>query len=94
MSYLETGSVIEAVKALNPDADVSVINNDPDKITWHKGDVIAKDVILAKVTAMQYIEKRKKSYPEIEQQLDDLYHNGITGWSANIKKIKDQYPKA
>ena len=94
MSYLETGSVIEAVKALNPDADVSVINNDPDKITWHKGDVIAKDAILAKVTAMQYIEKRKKSYPEIEQQLDDLYHNGITGWSANIKKIKDQYPKA
>ena len=94
MSYLETGSVIEAIMSINPDAEVSVIDNDPDRITWDKGDVIAKDVILAKVTAMQYIEKRKKSYPEIEQQLDEIYHNGISGWSANIKKIKDQYPKA
>jgi hypothetical protein len=93
VSYLETGSVIEAVKALNPDADVSVINNDPDKITWHKGDVIAKDVILAKVTAMQYIEKRKKDYPSWQQQMDDLYHNGISGWSATIKSTKDKYPK-
>ena len=94
MSYLETGSVIEAIMAINPDAEVSVIDNDPDRITWDKGDVIAKDVILAKVTAIQYIEKRKAEYPSIENQLDDIYHNGISGWSANIKKTKDKYPKA
>ena len=94
MSYLETGSVIEAIVAINPDAEVSVIDNDPDRITWDKGDVIAKDVILAKVTAIQYIEKRKAEYPSIENQLDDIYHNGISGWSANIKKTKDKYPKA
>ena len=93
MSYLETGSVIEAIMALNPDADVSVINNDPDRITWNKGDVIAKDVILAKVIAMQYIEKRKKEYPEIKQQLDDIYHNGIDEWKKTIKAVKDKHPK-
>tara|TARA_R110002020_G_scaffold58106_1_gene159488 strand:+ start:4927 stop:5211 length:285 start_codon:yes stop_codon:yes gene_type:complete len=93
MSYLETGSVIEAIMALNPDADVSVIDNDPDRITWNKGDVIAKDVILAKVIAMQYIEKRKKEYPEIKQQLDDIYHNGIDEWKKTIKAVKDKYPK-
>jgi len=38
-------------------------------------------------------EDRRKAYPRIEDQLDDIYHNGISGWSANIKKIKDQYPK-
>jgi len=93
VSYLETGSVIEAIMAINPDAEVSVIDNDPDRITWDKGDVIAKDVILAKVTAIQYIEKRKKEYPEIKQQLDDIYHNGIDEWKKTIKAVKDKYPK-
>ncbi len=93
MSHLTTGSVIEAIKAINPDAEVSVVDNDPDRITWDKGDVIAKDVILAKVIAMQYIEKRKKEYPEIKQQLDDIYHNGIDEWKKTIKAVKDKYPK-
>ena len=93
MSHLTTGSVIEAIKAINPDAEISVVDNDPDKITWDKGDVIAKDVILAKVIAMQYIEKRKKEYPEIKQQLDDIYHNGIDEWKKTIKAVKDKYPK-
>ena len=93
MSYLKTGSVIEAIMSINPDAEVSVIDNDPDRITWDKGDVIAKDVILAKVIAMQYIEKRKKEYPEIKDQLDDIYHNGIDEWKKTIKAIKDKYPK-
>ena len=93
MSYLETGSVIEAIKALNPDAEVSVINNDPDRITWHKGDVISKEDILAKVTAMQYVEKRKAEYPEIKDQLDDIYHNGIDEWKKTIKAVKDKHPK-
>ena len=93
MSHLTTGSVIEAIKAINPDAEVSVVDNDPDRITWDKGDVIAKDVILAKVTAMQYIQKRKAEYPEIKQQLDEIYHNGIDEWKKTIKAVKDKHPK-
>jgi len=27
-------------------------------------------------------------------QLDDIYHNGIDGWKASIKAIKDKYPKS
>ena len=38
-------------------------------------------------------EDRRKAYPRIEDQLDDLYHNGISGWSATIKSTKDKYPK-
>ena len=38
--------------------------------------------------------KRKAEYPSIENQLDDIYHNGISGWSATIKKTKDKHPKA
>ena len=35
----------------------------------------------------------KRVYPEIADQLDDLYHNGIDGWKATIKAIKDANPK-
>ena len=40
-----------------------------------------------------YKSKRKAEYPRLEEQLDDIYHNGIDGWKATIKAIKDKYPK-
>jgi hypothetical protein len=43
--------------------------------------------------AKEYQRKRAKEYPAIEDQLDDLYHNGIDGWKATIKVTKDKYPK-
>ena len=37
---------------------------------------------------------RQKEYGSWEQQLDYIYHNGITNWKSNyIKPIKDKYPK-
>ena len=39
------------------------------------------------------LANRKKEYPAIEDQLDDIYHNGIDGWKATIKVTKDKYPK-
>ena len=43
--------------------------------------------------ANEYKEKRSAEYPAIEDQLDDIYHNGIDGWKATIKTTKDKYPK-
>jgi len=43
--------------------------------------------------ANEYKEKRVKEYPDFASQLDDIYHNGIDGWKATIKNIKDKYPK-
>ena len=40
-----------------------------------------------------YKSQRKAEYPNIEDQLDDIYHNGIDAWKATIKTIKDKYPK-
>ena len=39
------------------------------------------------------IDLRKKAYPTWQDQLDDIYHNGIAGWKATIKTTKDKYPK-
>ena len=40
-----------------------------------------------------YTEARAEEYPPIVDQLDKIYHNGIDAWKADIKAIKDKYPK-
>ena len=40
-----------------------------------------------------YQEKRKLEYPSWGDQLDQIYHSGIDAWKADIKAIKDKYPK-
>ena len=40
-----------------------------------------------------YQEKRKSEYPSWGDQLDKIYHSGIDAWKADIKSIKDKYPK-
>ena len=40
-----------------------------------------------------YTESRRIEYPSVEDQLDKIYHSGIDAWKADIKAIKDKYPK-
>jgi len=40
-----------------------------------------------------YTEARVAEYPPIKDQLDKIYHSGIDAWKADIKEIKDKYPK-
>ena len=41
----------------------------------------------------EYQYKRIAEYPNIADQLDNIYHNGIDVWKTTIKAIKDKYPK-
>ena len=45
------------------------------------------------IANMTYADKRSAKYPSIDEQLDDIYHNGVDGWKATIKTVKDKYPK-
>ena len=40
-----------------------------------------------------YTDARAEEYPPIKDQLDKIYHSGIDAWKADIKVIKDKYPK-
>ena len=40
-----------------------------------------------------YTKARAAEYPPIVDQLDKIYHSGIDAWKADIKVIKDKYPK-
>ena len=93
-------TLIEAILAINPTAEVSVSDENWDTITWHNIEPLEKSVVLAKQADLQtaysnnaYQRSRAVEYPSIIDQLDDLYHNGIDGWKASIKVIKDKYPK-
>ena len=94
-------SIIKSILKLNPNAQVSVSANDVKQIDWHDGtkpiaekDILAKEKeLLSEYDANKYQRDRVKVYPSIEEQLDDLYHNGIDGWKKTIKAIKDKYPK-
>jgi len=100
-------TIINAILAINPDAQVCVEGDGVDKIRWENGTpVISNEDILAKQAelqadydAKQYQRNRTKrpedgGYPSIGDQLDDIYHNGLDGWKATIKAIKDANPKS
>ena len=41
----------------------------------------------------QYQRDRAVAYPSYADQFDTIYHQGIDAWKAEIKVIKDKYPK-
>jgi len=60
-----------------------------DVVAHHISQLNAESVIPEKT----YQASRMEEYPPLEEQLDDIYHNGIDEWKKTIKAIKDKYPK-
>ena len=93
--------ILNSILAIKPTAKATVIDEDINNIIWQEGETpIAKEDILAKQIELKtsydnnvYQRNRKKEYPSIADQLDDIYHNGIDAWKATIKTVKDKYPK-
>ena len=69
------------------DADRKMVTLDSAKVT------AARKAIDDAYAAVEYQRKRKEEYPSWEDQLDKIYHSGIDAWKADIKAIKDKYPK-
>jgi hypothetical protein len=49
--------------------------------------------VQAYIDANAYKDLRQTEYPSIPDQLDTLYHSGLDAWKAQIKTVKDKYPK-
>ena len=49
----------------------------------------------AEYTAQEYARDRQSEYPDIGDQLDDLFHKGAfsTEMAATLQAVKDKYPK-
>ena len=91
--------ITDALTVLTPNAKYTVSGT---TIIWNDSDVSqpsdsAIDTEIARqksdYTAKAYQRNRKSEYPQLADQLDEIYHNGIDSWKAEIKKVKDKYPK-
>jgi len=40
-----------------------------------------------------YATLRQQEYPSYADQFDQIYHEGVDAWKADIQEIKDKYPK-
>ncbi len=53
-----------------------------------------KTEMLNHLASTEYINKRVEEYPPIGNQLDYIYHNGLTAWKNDmITPVKQKYPK-
>ena len=94
-------TIANAINKINPNAKFKYNDNDINSIEWlsettpiSASDIEAKQTELqAEYDAKQYQRDRELEYPSIADQLDDIFHNGIDSWKANIQIIKDKYPK-
>ena len=97
-------NIIKAIIAINPNANVSIEDNDVDKITWLNGTtVISKSDIETKLAELQaafdakdYQRVRATAYPTWQEQLDMQYKdllNGTTTWKDAVAKVKSDNPK-
>lgn len=90
------------------DADGNKIPNDQ-RMCWEHAIVIEEGVTKptkaefdAKVAELKaaydeanapYKLARALAYPSIEDQLDQIYHDGIDAWKETIAAVKAEYPK-
>ena len=86
----------KAIESLKPGASWRAKGKDGENITWVNvsGTPPTLAEIDAEVTRLEYRENRVKEYPSLGDQLDKIYHSGIDAWKADIKAIKDKYPKS
>jgi len=47
----------------------------------------------AEQEANAWLDGRLSEYPALSEQFDNIYHNGIDAWKADIAVIKAKYPK-
>jgi len=72
------------------------LDKDHNKVTIEQSKIdTARTELNAAAAAVKYKSDRKVAYPEIGDQLDDLYKQGAfsTDMAAKLKKVKDDNPK-
>jgi predicted lipoprotein len=81
----------EAILATNPTVTVIcgdvAYDKDNNVVTYNEA------TVQAYIDANAYKDLRQAEYPSIVDQLDTLYHSGLDAWKAQIKTVKDKFPK-
>ena len=89
------------IDLINRKSDNSWIPRDLDNLAYQQFLQDAKTIGIATCVegptvgvTTDYKISRREEYPPLEEQLDKIYHSGVNAWKADIKAIKDKYPKS
>ena len=88
-----------AIRKAYPDAvtiddGLGAFDKDGKSITLVQSKIdAARTTLDADYAKVKYKDDRAAEYPSIVDQLDKIYHSGIDAWKADIKTVKDKYPK-
>jgi len=82
---------LNAITALYP----SVVTINGSTAYDANGEVVDMDMAALQswADAEAYKEQRSRAYPSIQDQLDQIYHEGIDAWKATIAAVKQEYTK-
>ena len=96
-------TVIKAILKINPNAEVSISENDINTIVWENGttpipkaDIETKmDELQAEYDAEEWKRNRQAEYPSHEDCIHALLDGGetLTELQAKRQQVKDKYPK-
>jgi hypothetical protein len=96
--------IIKAIKAINPNAEVSINADDINQITWLNNtqpipanEILAKQQeLIAEYNSNQYQRDRAKKYPDFKDYLDGIVkgdQSQIDKYIADCLAVKAKYPK-
>ena len=103
-SMIKRTGTIDAILAINPDAQVTISTpNDgsAETIDWgdtaeiSQADIDAKKVELeSEWTAQEYARNRQNDYPDLGTQFNKIYDDGISKWKSEmVDPVKAKWPK-
>ena len=100
---MSKATLCNAIEALIPNEIFIISVIDGKEVVKYENPNIAptEEQIQAKLSELQaeydaneYQRQRAAEYPSWQDQLDKIYHDGVDVWKAEIKAIKDKYPKS
>ena len=101
MIYSDKPKLRDAIKALTDEKWSHYEGDDASTIGWDNPENAPSieelnsklSELITEWEAKQYQRDRAVAYPSYADQFDTIYHQGIDAWKAEIKAIKDKYPK-
>ena len=95
--YKIIGENNDVIRTVNSDGSITCFQEGSPGYEKFIQDVVEQGYDIVEgpdVVQPSYADLRRPEYPPIEDQLDKIYHSGVNAWKAQIKEIKDKYPKA
>jgi len=93
MDLLGAVSVLFGDCSMNPDDEIIYIGGVEATSEQLAQATVKAEEIQAEYDSKQYARDRAEAYPPLEDQLDNIFHNGLDGWKESIQAVKDQHPK-